>query len=81
MSVNINAIIAKIYEMGTVAGQSGKIHELSSAVDREEGELLFEVIKNDPGIVRLLKSVVRMVFHLCTFAQPFKNEQGQAIQS
>lgn len=55
MSVNINAIIAKIYEMGTVAGQSGKVHELSSAVDREEGELLFEVIKNDPGIVKTLE--------------------------
>jgi predicted O-methyltransferase YrrM len=45
----------KIYKAGSVTGRSGKTHQLHSAIDREEGELLSSIIRDDPTIVRTLE--------------------------
>jgi predicted O-methyltransferase YrrM len=51
----MDQVIRKIYESGTVVGRSGKIHQLQSAIDRDEGEFLFRIIQKDAGIVRTLE--------------------------
>ena len=47
--------INKIFDTGRVRGQSGKIHELHSAIDREEGEFLYSLIISDASIVQTLE--------------------------
>jgi len=47
--------IRKIYESGTVVGRSGIIHKLIGAIDLEEGEFLFHIIRDDPSIVKTLE--------------------------
>lgn len=37
----MNQAIDRIYEAGVVIGRSGLVHQLHSAIDREEGEFLF----------------------------------------
>lgn len=44
-----------IYESGTVVGRSGKTHTLHSAIDPEEGQFLFDILGNDPRIVKTLE--------------------------
>jgi predicted O-methyltransferase YrrM len=51
----MNEAIEKIYEAGIVVGRSGQVHTLHSAVDREEGELLSSIIRNDPTIRNTLE--------------------------
>jgi predicted O-methyltransferase YrrM len=48
-------IIEKIYETRSVVGRSGQVHPLQSEIDREEGEFLFSLIRDDPGIRRTLE--------------------------
>ncbi|MFQ5963460.1 MAG: class I SAM-dependent methyltransferase [Candidatus Scalinduaceae bacterium] len=48
-------IIQKIYETGTVIGQSGEVHKLHSEIDRHEGEFLFDIINNDSQILKTLE--------------------------
>ena len=48
-------IIDEIFETGRVVGRSGQIHKLHSAIDREEGEFLFSIIKEDPAIRKTLE--------------------------
>jgi predicted O-methyltransferase YrrM len=51
----VNQIISQIHETGSVVGRNGKVHKLHSAIDREEGEFLFSLIKNDSTIKRTLE--------------------------
>lgn len=48
-------IIERIYRTRSVVGRSGKVHALDSEVDRDEGRLLFEVIRDDPTVVKTLE--------------------------
>jgi len=48
-------IIQNIYETNSVLGRSGQIHKLHSAIDSEEGEFLFSIIKDDPKILTTLE--------------------------
>jgi predicted O-methyltransferase YrrM len=51
----MNQTIEKIYETGSVVGQSGKVHKLHSAIDREEGNFLQSLIRDDPTIRKTLE--------------------------
>ena len=51
----MHPIIDSIYETQTVVGQSGKVHPLRGAIDRQEGEFVYSIIKNDPAICRTLE--------------------------
>lgn len=51
----MNQTIQKIHKTGLVVGRSGKVHKLHSAIDREEGEFLFNLIRNDPNIMKTLE--------------------------
>ena len=48
-------IIRDIYATGLVTGRSGKARQVTGAIDREEGEFLSHVIRNDAGILRTLE--------------------------
>ena len=48
-------VIEQIYRTGLVVGQSGHAHQLTSAIDRQEGEFIFTIIKNDPTIRKTLE--------------------------
>jgi predicted O-methyltransferase YrrM len=50
-----NPVIEDIYSSGTVVGKTGCIHQLHSAIDREEGEFLYQTIANDSSIARTLE--------------------------
>jgi len=51
----MNETIQHIYATGTVVGQSGQVHQLHSAIDRQEGQFLFNIIHNDPEIRQTLE--------------------------
>lgn len=51
----MNQAIDRIYEAGVVVGRSGLVHQLHSAIDREEGEFLCSIIRADPTIRRTLE--------------------------
>jgi predicted O-methyltransferase YrrM len=51
----MNNAIEKIYAAGLVVGRSGQVHELHSAIDPEEGEFLFSIIRGDPTISKTLE--------------------------
>ena len=55
MTTEIIEKIKKIYQTGTVVGRSGKVRKLRAAIDRDEGEFLAEIIKNDSTIVKTLE--------------------------
>lgn len=48
-------IIEKIYKTGTVVDRNGQTYELRAAIDRREGELLFDIIHQDSGILKTLE--------------------------
>lgn len=47
----MNQTIQNIYETSLVVGLSGKVHKLHSAIDRQEGEFLFNIIRNDLDVL------------------------------
>jgi len=47
--------IREIYQKGTVVGQSGTVHALHSAMDPQEGEFLFNLIRDDASITKTLE--------------------------
>ena len=47
-------ISQRIYDAGVVTGRSGKVHELNSGIDAQEGGLLFDIIQKDRSVVRTL---------------------------
>jgi predicted O-methyltransferase YrrM len=51
----VNEIIRRIFETNSVIGQSGKFHNLHSAIDHAEGEFLVRIIRDDPSIVNTLE--------------------------
>lgn len=51
----VNERIHEIYATNRVVGRSGKVHQLQSTIDREEGEFLFRIIDDDPRIVQTLE--------------------------
>lgn len=51
----IDEIIQTMHDTGVAEGRSGKVHELHSGLDREEGEFLYNIIKDDPTILRTLE--------------------------
>ena len=51
----MNPIIDEIYSSKTAVGLSGKVHELFSEIDREEGEFLYDIISNDSGVRNTLE--------------------------
>jgi hypothetical protein len=50
-----NPVIENIYTSGTVVGKTGCVHQLHSAIDREEGEFLYQTITNDSSIAKTLE--------------------------
>ena len=53
--MDTNSVIQKIFDTETVVGQSGKTHQLHSAIDREKGEFLYNIIRKDSGVRRTLE--------------------------
>lgn len=51
----MNEVIERIQQTGTVKGQSGTVHKVHSAVDRQEGLFLYNLIKSDPSVRRTLE--------------------------
>ena len=51
----MNQNIHKIFEAGFVVGQSGKVFPLDYSVDRNEGELIAQIIRDDSNVVRTLE--------------------------
>ena len=51
----MNEAIAELYATGLVVGRSGRVHQLHSAIDPEEGEFLSSIIRGDPTIRRTLE--------------------------
>jgi len=51
----VNENIRKIYETSSVVGRSGKVHKLHSEIDREEGEFLVHIIRDNPSLVKTLE--------------------------
>ena len=51
----MNNVIDEIYASGSVTGRSGTVHKLHSEVDREEGEFLYNVIKDEESIAKTLE--------------------------
>lgn len=49
------SLLNEIYERGEVTTAAGKVIKLHSAISREEGEFLGELIRNDETIVRTLE--------------------------
>jgi predicted O-methyltransferase YrrM len=47
--------IQQIYDTGLVAGKSGRTYEVRDAIDHEEGDFLFNLIRRDPTIRRTLE--------------------------
>ncbi|MBP0019698.1 MAG: class I SAM-dependent methyltransferase [Cyanobacteria bacterium SBLK] len=48
-------IIEQLYKTKTVVDRNGKTYELKAAIDRREGELLFDIIHQDFGILKTLE--------------------------
>ena len=53
--LSVDEVIGKIYRTGTVVGQTGKVHELHSAIDPEEGQCLVGVIRDDSTVRKTLE--------------------------
>ncbi len=51
----MNQIIRRIVDANSVVGRSGKVHKLHSAIDRDEGEFLTRIIRDDLSIVNTLE--------------------------
>lgn len=89
----MNQIIERIYETGTVMGRSGQSHKLHSAIDPAEGKFIFDIIENDPGIVKTLEigcAYGLSSLHICsatreragashTIIDPFQNTQWDGV--
>lgn len=90
---NINQTIEKIYETGLVVGQGGQVHKLHSAIDRNEGDFLFSLIRNDHSIRRTLEvgcAYGLSSLHICaatrdrtgashTIIDPFQNKDWDGV--
>lgn len=86
-------IIDRIYKTGTAVGSGGKIHQIHSAIDRDEGEFVYGLIRDDPRITRTLE--VGCAFGLSslficaalkerpqaehTIVDPFQNSQWDGV--
>jgi predicted O-methyltransferase YrrM len=89
----VNPTIHDIYATASVVGRSGNVHRLHSAIDREEGEFLFNLIQNDPDILETLEvgcgyglsslyicSAIRERAGAChTIIDPFQNTQWDGV--
>lgn len=51
----MNDLIRNIYRDGTITGRSGKTYPLHSAIDQEESDFLYNLIKEDLSIKRTLE--------------------------
>ncbi|MBV9344250.1 MAG: class I SAM-dependent methyltransferase [Gammaproteobacteria bacterium] len=51
----MNSVIEQIYATRQVVGKSGRVQELHSAIDKEEGEFLYRILSNDPTLVKTLE--------------------------
>ena len=51
----MNKVIDEIYNSRSVVGANVKVLELHSEVDRQEGEFLYNLIKNDSSIKKTLE--------------------------
>ena len=51
----VNKIIQDIYASGKVVGKDGKVHELHSAIDPEEGRFIYNIIEKDPSLCTCLE--------------------------
>lgn len=52
---SVDEVIRRIYQTGTVVGQTGKVHKLHSAIDPDDGECLAGVIHDDPTVRQTLE--------------------------
>lgn len=89
----IKQAIEKIYETGLIVGRSGQVHKLHSAIDRNEGEFLFSLIRNDLSIRRTLEvgcAYGLSSLHICaatldrvgashTIIDPFQNQYWDGV--
>ncbi len=53
--LGVDELIRRIYQAGTVVGQTGKVHKLHSAVDPDDGACLAGVIRDDPTVHKTLE--------------------------
>lgn len=70
--MNASKVIQKIYETSSVVGRNGEVHELHSAIDQEEGQFLFNIIRNDPSISKTLEvgcAYGLSSLHICSASQ------------
>ena len=51
----MHPVIERIYKDGTVKGRSGRLHQLHSTIDREEGLFISNIIKKDQTICNTLE--------------------------
>jgi predicted O-methyltransferase YrrM len=89
----MNTLIQKIYETRSVVGRSGNVHPLHSEIDHEEGKFLFELIEDDPSIVKTLEvgcAYGLSSLHICqalqdrsgashTIIDPFQNTSWDGV--
>lgn len=89
----MNQLIQRIYSAGTVVGRSGQSHKLHSGIDREEGQLLFNIIRNDSSILKTLEvgcAYGLSSLHICsalqgrtgashTIIDPFQNTKWDGV--
>src|SRR5215510_8030007 len=45
----------RFHDTGVVSGKSGRTYEVRDAIDQEEGDFLFNLIRRDPTICRTLE--------------------------
>jgi len=89
----MNEFIRNIYDTASVVGRSGQVHKLHSNIDREEGQFLFSIIKNDSTIRKTLEvgcAYGLSSLHICsalrdrlgashTIVDPFQNTQWDGV--
>lgn len=85
--------IRKIYRDGTITGRDGKTHPLHSAIDQEESDFLYNLVRGDAGIKKTLEvgcayglaslSICLAAKHRAgashTIVDPFQNTQWDGI--
>ena len=85
--------IQQIFDTGVVSGKSGRIYEVRDAIDQEEGDFLFNLIRRDPTICRTLEvGCAHGVSSLCicsairgrasashTILDPFQHSEWDAV--
>lgn len=91
--MSAHQIIKQIYDTKSVVGCDGQIHGLHSEIDEEEGQFLFDIVSNEPGILQTLEvgcAYGLSSLHICaalqnrpgvshTIIDPFQDTQWDGV--